>query len=488
MPTWLTLSALEAVTLAAASVCSALALAGEPTHKTERFDSDPRWDGLNHRAAKPRMIQQDFGYRDGKIGGRITIAGEPAYFAKKIQTKTFDDSLTASGNLIVKSGSGMALIGFFNAETANEWRARNSIVLRIEARGGRFFVHEEYKTDRSRAGSNFFTSSADKERGQQSGFASGETVHTWSVRYDPNGNNGHGTITATVDEHTTVTNLDPGHKLDGATLNRFGLLNVMKHADDAAELWIGDLVINGGKEDLTTDPGWDALHNRRTYETRDDRPYSDYGYSPTHFAGGKASGELGGLMFRGDIRLLDGINYYGDRLELLTLEKPLKASGKIVFRRGVSDSSALIGFFHVPESVTINPAAPKSPRSWTDYLPKNFLGVAIKGRTREGFFFHPTYRLNGDLGGGNPGEPIANCPRLNPDGIVREWSFEYSPVTGGTGQIKVTLDGQSATLDLAEGHQAAGARFNRFGIVSSWVDGNGQVVYLDDLTYTVRQE
>jgi len=32
------------------------------------------------------------------------------------------------------------------------------------------------------------------------------------------------------------------------------------------------------------------------------------------------------------------------------------------------------------------------------------------------------------------------------------------------------------------------ARFNRFGIVSTWVDGNGQVVYLDDLSYTIRQE
>jgi hypothetical protein len=33
----------------------------------------------------------------------------------------------------------------------------------------------------------------------------------------------------------------------------------------------------------------------------------------------------------------------------------------------------------------------------------------------------------------------------------------------------------------------AGARYNRFGIVSNWVDGNGQVVYVDDLTYTTNQ-
>lgn len=42
--------------------------------------------GLNHRAAKPRKIQQDFGYSNGKIGGIITMAGEPAYYAKKFPT------------------------------------------------------------------------------------------------------------------------------------------------------------------------------------------------------------------------------------------------------------------------------------------------------------------------------------------------------------------------------------------------------------------
>ena len=116
--------------------------------------------------------------------------------------------------------------------------------------------------------------------------------------------------------------------------------------------------------------------------TRDDRPYSDYGYSPTNHAGGKASGELGGLIFRGDIRLPDGANYYADRIELLSLQKPLKASGKLCFARAVQDSSTMIGFFHVPDSVTINLNEPR-PRGWPDYVPKNFFGVAIKGPTRK---------------------------------------------------------------------------------------------------------
>ena len=471
----------------------ALATAVSPAaERTESFDRDPNWDALNNRVATPRKIRQDFGYSgDGRIGGTITIAGEPAYYAKKIAPRSLNDELTASGTLVSGRDNGMALIGFFNADTAREWRTRNSLALRVLGRGSQFYVYEEYCTSRWRAGSNQFTGPGDKEREKEPGFASGDDqVHTWTLRYDPKGNDGGGTITAVVDGRQTVTNLDPGHRLDGATFTHFGLLNVIKHADDAGEVFIGDLMINGQKQDLSQDPEWEGFQNRREYETCDDRPYSDYGYSAdTNYSGGKARGEMGGLTFRGDIRLPEGVNFYADRIELLNLEKPLKASGKLALRRAVQDSSTLIGFFHSPDSVTINPDSPRSPRSWTDYVPRNFFGVAIKGPTREGYFFHPTYRLNGDEGGGNPSNTIPNCPRIGPDGKSCDWSFEYDPTgAGGNGQIIVTLDGQSAMLDLPAGHKTAGARFNRFGIVSNWIDGNGQVVYFDDLWYTVRQE
>lgn len=168
--------------------------------------------------------------------------------------------------MVWKNGSGMALLGFFNADTAQEWRTRNSVVLRILGRGKTFFAYEEYDTQRWRAGSNRFTGPADKHRDAETGFGSGDTVHPWSLKYDPNGNNGGGTITATVDGQTAV-HLDPGHKLDGATFNRFGLLNVMKHAEDTAEIWIDNITVNGKKEDLTKDPVWEAFQNRREYET-----------------------------------------------------------------------------------------------------------------------------------------------------------------------------------------------------------------------------
>jgi hypothetical protein len=55
------------------------------------------------------------------------------------------------------------------------------------------------------------------------------------------------------------------------------------------------------------------------------------------------------------------------------------------------------------------------------------------------------------------------------------------------GLITVTLDRGTETLELEAGARQRGARYDRFGIVTSWVDGNSQDVYWDDVTYTVGQ-
>jgi hypothetical protein len=53
--------------------------------------------------------------------------------------------------------------------------------------------------------------------------------------------------------------------------------------------------------------------------------------------------------------------------------------------------------------------------------------------------------------------------------------------------LTVTYGGQSVALDLAPRQRESIARFDRFGIVSTWIDGNAQSVYIDDVTYTYRQ-
>lgn len=461
--------------------------------KRESFDRDPGWDGHNHRPrGEPRELRQDFGYSatshagggKGEVGGFITPAGEPAYYGQPIPPLTLKQPFSASGRLAVDEGAGNSLLGFFNAGTINEWRTPNSLAFRINGRGAGFHPHVEYCTATWRAG-GYFYSIKNPETGKADvrEFPSGKRVYTWSLAYDPAGAEGRGRITATLNGETLHLDLDPGHRADGATFNRFGFLNVNKSADSGGSLWIDDLVLNGVRETFDRDPGWEGHRNRLVYRTQNIRPVFDFGYSPTRHAGGKAVGELGGLVFRGDERYPERMAYYGDRTGDLSLEQPLKASGKIALRRGVTDSTVLFGFFHSQGSMQQSQAQRAG-------FPENFLGTVVEGPSSEGFYLYPAYGLDRDSeyrDGVHSRAPDSVLPHIYPDGVTHDWSLEYVPTPDGGGRITVSLDGTRTYLDLTPEHRKIGAKFDRFGIVTTHIDGNGQQVYWDDLAYTVRK-
>lgn len=455
--------------------------------QVETFDRDPNWDGKNNRpgAGGLRTITQDFGYAPktrigdspGAIGGTICPDGQAAYYAKRILTADFDTPLRASGILRMEKGGGNILLGFFNSETINEWRTPNTLVFRINGRGETFHVHIEYATRKWRAGASVIGRhdyAADRVYPVEN---PSNAAYRWSLVYDPAGNNGAGAVTATFNDQKAAINLTPEHRADGAQFNRFGLLNVVKSADDAGRLWLGDLSVNGEPVDLTCDPGWEALRNRVTYESADVRPRFDFGFSPTHYANGLARGEMGGLVFRGDCRYPERMAYYGATLHMLTLAKPLRASGKLTLRRAVSDSTTLVGFFHAQHSLQVNPSQKFA-------VPADFLGFSIEGPSSQGFYVYPTYRVHGE---GQSRGPTQDMPRIYPDGASHEWTLEYLPGGPNTeATITLTLDHTSARIIMPAEDVAAGAQFNRFGLVTTWIDGNGQVVYLDDLSFTAR--
>ena len=259
--------------------------------RVQRFDRDPGWDSHNNRAVepRPRTIRQDFGYSRtahaggeiGEIGGFLSPAAEAAYYAKVIPETTFDRPLIASGKLATNGRPFHALIGFFNSGTINEWRTPNSIALRISGRGDVFYAWVEYATARWRAGGDEPRGFATRRnevtgRAEPVGFSVKGAAHRWSLRYDPEANSGEGAITATIDDQTAVCHLQKGHKADGATFNRFGMINVIKSADAGGELWLDDLTINGIEERFDRDPSWNAFQNRRTYETANVRPRFDF--------------------------------------------------------------------------------------------------------------------------------------------------------------------------------------------------------------------
>ena len=92
-------------------------------------------------------------------------------------------------------------------------------------------------------------------------------------------------------------------------------------------------------------------------------------------------------------------------------------------------------------------------------------------------------------GGGSEFGNVRMSPTIYPDGQSHDWSLEYDPTAAdGKGRVVVTLDGRSVSLDLPEGANSGGTEFDRFGIVTSWIDGNSQDVYWDDVKYTAKQE
>jgi hypothetical protein len=243
-------------------------------------------------------------------------------------------------------------------------------------------------------------------------------------------------------------------------------------------VYLDNVTVNGEAETFDADPRWDARDNRKTYRTQNVRPRFDFGYSLTRFASGKQDGEIGGLFFRGDCRYPERMAYYGDKVGPLTLDKPLKASGKVVMRRGVTDSTTMFGFFSAQASMRSNP-------SQSDAIPEAVLGFNIEGPSREGFLFYPVCRA---LGGDGTYGRDPQTPHIYPDGVVREWTLTYDPAgAGGRGRVSVLLGGKAVHLDLNEGDKARGTRFDRFGFITPWIDGNGQTVYFDDLTYTASQ-
>jgi len=466
-------------------IAAALGFRGQDARtKTERFDRDPGWEGVNNRATSPgRPITQNFGYsktanaggRPGEMGGLITPCGEAAYYAKRIPPRGLNEPLEASGKFVGQGNEYNVLIGFFNSGTVKEWRTPNSIALRFYGRGDVFYPYLEYATSRWRAGADSpggFSEIKNAETGRSRlvGFAA-RKPHTWSLRYDPLGNDGSGLITAIVDGETAICHLGKGHKADGATFNRFGLLNVVKSADGGGEVWLDDVKVNGVSEDFSKDPGWDARGNRTKYVTNEVRQRFDFGYSPTHHAGGRGKGELGGLVYRGDDRSQNSMAYYADRVGPLRLNQPLHASGRVTLRRAVSDSTAILGFFNSRESMRIGRTGGQGG------FPEPFLGIAIEGPSREGFFLYPAYNLAGERAYAD-GD---SRPRILPNGATHSWSLNYDPTTG---RIRVTLGKESVTLEVKPEVLQSATTLDRFGIITTTTDGNAQAIYFDDISYT----
>jgi hypothetical protein len=479
------------------------AWADEPktTIKTEHFDTDPGWEGFNNRVELKKVptVTQDFGYsptkfaskEPGEIGGKVTRAARPASYAAKIGPKALDDPLTASGTFAMAGTTGGAglFFGFFHADQpGGSGRPVGSLGLDIDTEkgGGRLAVRMISETNKS---CGTFITPFIPGKFRPTPIKADGTRYTWTLTYDPAGAGGRGQFKFTFHGETpkpgefTGANIPEAHKAEarrrfpdvtefaidlpegfrkeGATFDRFGLMNMMK-SGGTATIYFGDLTLDGKPIDLSKDPGWEAVGNRDSYADRERAGAHDFGYSPkTNFAG-RSPGEIGGSLWRSG-----KYAYYADRVGPLSLDDRLEASGKVILKVGAPDSDMYIGWFG-----SANKERPPAAVG-------HFVGVHVGGPTRVGHYFHPVFTT----GKGSHGK-TEHGPVLTP-GKVFDWSLAYDPAAnGGLGEIKVTLGKESVTLPLKRGLKAEGATLDRFGLFTSDIGGQQVKIYLDDLKYT----
>jgi hypothetical protein len=461
--------------------------------KTERFDRDPGWEGFNNHlapAASP-SVTQDFGFSNtsiaskapGELGGRICRASEPAWYGAKIAPRTLDDKLSASGTFaLTKSGASAGIFfGWFNGQQPSGMgRPMNSLGMMLSAAkpGGRLAIHlvtaqnqvcatfvtryEPYKTAEERAIKRPTPIKSDGAR------------YHWKLDYDPAANEGKGQIQFTIQGESGTpedfegkvftVDLPAGFKKQGTSFDHFGVINITRPGGPLS-VYFGDLEIDGKTQDFFHDPHWDGSGNHATYQAKEVGGCHDFGFVATNHAGGTA-GEMGGLIWRSPYA------YYADRIGPLSLNNPLEAAGRFVLMSGAPDSGFFFGWFNSQTRQVEDAESLKD---------RNFIGISVGGPTRIGHYFLPEFATAQGARG-----RVKEGPVLQP-GKTYEWTLTYDPAANERrGQMRVTLGGESVTLDLKAGAKSKDALFDRFGIFCVGTGGGQVNAYLDDLKYTAR--
>lgn len=468
------------ITFSILVVCPCFA-SGLP-ERTETFDTQPAWVGVNNQPEFPPCptVDQDFGYSlatsfaggaPGEIGGKIWRASSIACYAKAISPKTLQDRLSASGTFAVTKSAGSSgfLLGWFHSANPPGWRNLNSLALRVDGEKGFYRVYCEYGTRIKR------TSTINIDRKTNVRHRDDGTRHTWALTYDPAGNHGGGAIEFKLDADSWTLNLLPGHKLDGAVFDRFGLWN--RQTEAAAPIWVyfDDLVLDGVPQDFSRDPGWVGVGNRRTYVDCEIEPRHNFGFRSSNHAGGAAAGEMGGILWRTESDAPETAGYYADtRIGNLNLSHRLRARGKLAMPRTSVDAGLYLGWFNTN---TFN-----SRTTGKILSPRNFLGALVESSSEEGQKLNAAYRT----GTGTYDLQTAS-PRLVPPTGPLEWTIDYNPALAKDNLV-VAVAEQRSVLTVPKSARKQKTTFNAFGIGATRKGGHWIEMFFDDITYTIAKD
>ncbi|MEX0678804.1 MAG: PEP-CTERM sorting domain-containing protein [Pirellulales bacterium] len=214
------------------------------------FSVNPNWDGVGNKRTftDPYLYGvNDFGHRTtnhaggspGELGGlmwRVEDSDEnlQAYYADDVGNVNLGDRLVASGKIAADRFSTDAglMLGWFNAGE-QDWPPSNFVGVYMDSLSsvGRFFTPM------------YGTAAGSYQYGNDPFLLlpPDGTPRPWIVDYDPNGAGGLGTLTVTLDGDSRTITLEPGHKAQGATLNRFGIFNMQDNNGKHAVIYLDDI-------------------------------------------------------------------------------------------------------------------------------------------------------------------------------------------------------------------------------------------------------
>lgn len=218
--------------------------------KAYDFTDDPNWEGKGNQDVFEDPVQygsQDFGYcpdtnyaggEKGEVGGRIWRIEEPkffGYYGADTGTLSLNDVIEARGKIAIRRfgiDSGVQL-GFFLNTPEQEYPPRNFIGVIMDSwtQGGRFLMPEYGTSKRGQA----------LDARQSLWFIDDGKPHDWTIRYDPAAGDGRGAVTVTLDDKRATIALPEGARVEGATMNRFGLFGMQHGNGKFAEIYLDDV-------------------------------------------------------------------------------------------------------------------------------------------------------------------------------------------------------------------------------------------------------
>ncbi|MGD9644528.1 MAG: hypothetical protein AB7U73_02380 [Pirellulales bacterium] len=442
-------------------------------------DAAARWDGFRNRLLpEPAPVtEQAFGYRrtnyaggarDGEIGGRVQRSTVPATYAMPIAECSLDAPLRASGRLALRNtegGSG-AMIGWFNADSRG-WRTPNSLGVRVDGNGGKYWMFYEYGTRSWQTGGGGAFEGDRYQTTPTPPFPADGTSHAWSLAYQPGGADEPGRLVLEVDDRRYEVEVPVEHKRDGAALNRFGIWNV-QIAGAPLELYVDDLVVGDRRFEFDDDPGWIGQGNHAKFAERVIRPHHDYGQP----AGKNPLGDsaIGGIVFRDEHP-----SYFGLPVGPYSLDDELYAAGRMALVSAASDSGVYLGWFD-------SQSKQQNERPEYEARQPNILALLVEGPSRIGHWVRPaisTSDRQGHTANGDEG-----WPTIRPDSRVHEWELSYRLADDRShGTIELVFDGARKAFTVTADEIKAGATFDRFGLFNMQSGGHHVEFYVDELRF-----